>query len=191
MSLWTLRLDEFRDRTASRAPTPGGGSVAAVCATLGTGLIIMAAEITQASPSPPAELAPALAHARALLATLAAAADADVAAFDGFMAALALPRASDNDKAARKQAMAAAARAASEAPLAAAQAMLDVLALARTVEPLVKASVVSDVLAGADLLRGAVVAMLRNVDINLPHVGDDDTRRALAERRDQLLRALR
>jgi len=190
MSLWALPLEEFRERTASRAPTPGGGSVAAVTGSLAAGLVVMAAEISRAS-ADSEPLAALVADGRRLVAELAAHADADVAAFEGYMAALGLPRASDAEKAARKQAMARAAVAASEAPLAAAATMAEVLALAARAEPLVKPSVLSDVLAGADLIRGALPAALRNVDVNLPFVGDDETRRRLAERRDQLLRALR
>jgi formiminotetrahydrofolate cyclodeaminase len=187
MSLWTLRLDEFRERTASRAPTPGGGSVASVCASFAAGLVVMAAEISRgAAPA----LDDVLARGRELVAALAAHADADVAAFQGFMAALALPRASDEDKAARKRAIAVAARGASKAPLAAAETMLAVLALASSAEPLVKPSVLSDVLAGADLTRGAIAAVLRNVDVNLPYV-DEQTAKELRARRDQILRALR
>ena len=190
MSLWALTLEQFRERTASRAPTPGGGSVAAVTGSFAAGLVVMAGEISRAS-ADSEPLAALVADGRRLVAELAAHADADVAAFEGYMAALALPRASDAEKAARKQAMARAAVAASEAPLAAATTMAEVLALAARAEPLVKPSVLSDVLAGADLIRGALPAALRNVDVNLPFVGDDETRRRLAERRDQLLRALR
>jgi formiminotetrahydrofolate cyclodeaminase len=189
MSLWQLRLDELRDRVASRAPTPGGGSVACVCATLGAGLVIMALEISRAAPATD-ELDELLRQAKLLLAELSAHADGDVAAFAGYMAALALPRGSDEEKAARKAAIARAAVAATEAPLAAAKAMTDAIALAARAAPLVKASVLSDVDAGRDLLRGAVDAVLRNVDINLPAIGDEAIRQRLAERRDQL-RALR
>ena len=45
-TLWGAGLAEFRDATASAEPTPGGGSVAGVSATLGLGLVIMALEIS-------------------------------------------------------------------------------------------------------------------------------------------------
>jgi formiminotetrahydrofolate cyclodeaminase len=191
-SLWALRLDELRDRVASRAPTPGGGSVACICATLGTGLLVMAAEITLAS-APNADtraLDDVLVEGRRLVAALSAHADRDVVAFSGYMAALALPRSTEEEKAARKQALAEAALAATEAPLAAAQAVTEALALGRRAAKVVKAQVQSDILAGIDLLQGALDAVLRNVDINLPYIVDDDTRTRLCEARDQL-RALR
>jgi formiminotetrahydrofolate cyclodeaminase len=191
-SLWELRLDVLRDQVASRAPTPGGGSVACICATLATGLLVMAAEITRASltSADTRALDDVLAEGRRLVAALTAHADHDVVAFRGYMAALALPRSSDEEKAARKAALAAAAQQASEAPLAAAQSVTEALALGRRAAKVVKTQVQSDILAGIDLLQGALDAVLRNVDINLPYVGDDETRTRLAAARDQL-RALR
>ncbi|HEX4459358.1 MAG TPA: cyclodeaminase/cyclohydrolase family protein [Polyangia bacterium] len=190
MTLWQLRLDEFRDQTASAAPTPGGGSVACVCATLGAGLVIMAGEITRKT-KPAAELAELdrlLDELRALSAQLSASAEADVAVFGDFMAALKLPRGSDDEKAARKQAIGRAAVAACEAPLEAAGAMRLCLTLTANGGALIKPEVESDVKAGADLLRGALTAVLYNVDINLPYVPDGDVKRTLVARLNELRR---
>lgn len=181
MTLWQLRLDEFRDQTASAAPTPGGGSVACVCATLGAGLVIMAGEITRkTNPSP--ELDQVIDELRALSAQLSAGADADVAVFGDFMAALKLPRGDDAQKAARKQAIARAAVAACEAPLEAAGAMRLCLSLTASSAAQIKAEVASDVKAGVDLLQGALSAVLYNVDINLPYVPEGDVKRTLVGR---------
>jgi formiminotetrahydrofolate cyclodeaminase len=191
MTLWEQRLDEFRDRVASRAPTPGGGSVACVCATFATGLLVMAAEITRASQASD-ELDQILSQANLLVVELSAHADRDVEAFQSYVAALALPRGSDEEKAARKQAIADAAVAASEAPLDAGETMADAIELTERAKPAVKPSVMSDVLAAQDLLRGAVAAVLRNVDINLPYVGDEKKRDLLESRKALIqLRALR
>ena len=187
MTLWQLRLDEFRDQTASAAPTPGGGSVACVCATLGAGLVIMAAEITRKT-TPSLDLDRLLDELRALSAQLSSSADADVAVFGDFMAALKLPRADDAAKAARKQAIGRAAVAACEAPLEAASAMRLCLTLTANGAALIKPEVESDVKAGADLLRGALTAVLYNVDINLPYVPDGDVKRTLVTRLDELRR---
>lgn len=187
MTLWELRLDEFRDRTASAAPTPGGGSVACVCATLGAGLVIMAAEITRKS-SPSPELDRLLDELRALSAQLSSGADADVAVFSDFMAALKLPKGDDAEKAARKQAIGRAAVAACEAPLEAAGAMRLCLTLTASGAAHIKPEVESDVKAGVDLLRGALSAVLYNVDINLPYVPDGDVKRTLVGRLAELRR---
>src|SRR5262245_38631331 len=121
-SLWTQPLAEFRDATASAEPTPGGGSVAMVSATLGLGLVLMALEITRKKPDPGKEetLNSLLKEGRELLAKLGEHADHDIAVFQRYMAALRLPKGTEPEKAVRKQAMSDALLAATEAPLTAA-----------------------------------------------------------------------
>jgi len=179
-SLWTLRLAELRDLTASASPTPGGGSVACVAAALGTSLLIMAAKITSKSAQERAALDAWLADAGPNLDALSAHADRDVEVFERYMAAAALPRATDDEKAARKAALAAAALAAAEAPLAAGRDMVRALELGLRLARLTKKSVASDVLGGADLLSGAVLAALRNVDVNLPAIAGEAEQKRLA-----------
>jgi formiminotetrahydrofolate cyclodeaminase len=52
----------------------------------------------------------------------------------------------------------------------------------------VKKSVASDVLAGADLLGGALSAVLRNVDVNLPSIAEPAARSRFAAERTLLAR---
>ena len=96
------------------------------------------------------------------------------------MTAAALPRASEDEKAARKAALAVAALAAAEAPLAAGRDMVRALELGVRLARLTKKSVASDVLGGSDLLSGAVLAALRNVDVNLPAIALEAERKRLA-----------
>jgi formiminotetrahydrofolate cyclodeaminase len=185
MTFWNATLAEFRAQVASNAPTPGGGSVASVCAALGMGLLQMALEITRrAATDDVATLDAWLAEARELSTRLVAHADRDADVFRAYMAALALARGTDDEKRARKQALAGAALAAAEAPLAATADMLAGLSLAEKALPRVKASVASDVLGGADLLGGSIAAALRNVDINLPALGSDDVRERMRSARE-------
>ncbi len=188
MSLFDLKVSELRDLTASDVPTPGGGSVACVSATLGLGLVIMAVEITAKSGAD-AELGAWLERARAKLAELSSHADRDVEVFDGYMRAYALPRTADTEKAVRKEAMGAALVACTEAPLAAGKDMLEALELGKSIAPRVKRNVLSDVLAGADLLDGSIAALLRSVDVNLPGIKDEARARAFADERARIRRA--
>src|SRR5689334_1653302 len=122
VSVWEHQLGAFAEMTASASPTPGGGSVACVSAAFGAGLSITAAEITKKSaPSP--ELEGWLGEARSIFEALRRHADRDVESFEAYMRALALPRATDDEKRTRKAALADAALAATEAPLAAARDM--------------------------------------------------------------------
>ncbi len=188
-SLWGWGLAEFRDRTASTDPTPGGGSAAMVSAAIGMGLVLMALRVTEGKVDDPASLAPLIAAGDRLLAELSGHADADVAVFSAYLAALKLPRGSDEEKAARRAALAEAAVAATEAPLNAAQSVLESLDLARQAAAAADRGILSDVAAGAALLNGAVAAVLYNVDINLKSVKDADTAADFARSRKHLASA--
>ena len=182
MSLWELSAAELLARTASSSPTPGGGSVAAVSGALGLGLVVMALEITAQRHGAAPEVAELLAQLRPQLAALKAHPDADVAAFEGYMAALALPKADAEQKAERKQARQAAALAATQAPLAAARDLLAALELVEQAAGLAHRTIVSDVGAGAYLLGAALQATLLNVDINLSSLPEGERAGVLAER---------
>jgi formiminotetrahydrofolate cyclodeaminase len=186
MTLWDASLAAFRDRTASAEPTPGGGSVACVAAALGAGLLVMAGEITNKA-SPTAELEAWLRDARALIASLAEQADDDVAFFERYLSALRLPKATEEERTTRKEALRGAALEATAAPLGASADMTRALELGVDLAKLAKKSVMSDVLAGADLLEGSIRASLRNVDANLAALGDGPERDAAARQRDALL----
>jgi formiminotetrahydrofolate cyclodeaminase len=189
MTLWNTTLAEFREQVASSAPTPGGGAVASVGGALGLGLVVMAIEISRkGGDERTRELDVLLTQAREILGRLTEHADHDVRVFQAYMAAAALPRALDEEKRARKNAMSDAALAAASAPLAAAADMVTALGIARAAAPLIKRSVASDVLGGADLLAGSVTAALRNVDVNLAGLASDDLRARVRSDREELAR---
>lgn len=187
-ALWNTSLADFRDATASPEPTPGGGSVAAVSAALGLGLVIMALEISvRRKDASHIETTHALLdQARTLLAQLTSDADSDILAFQAYMAALKLPKQSDQEKRERKEALQLATRGATEAPLQAARHILHALEIAQSAIPLTHIHVLSDVGAGAALLQGASTAVLLNVDINLPSITDPAIRSAAAAERSTL-----
>jgi len=168
-SLWDLPLATFRDRTASAAPTPGGGSVCAVSATLGLGLVVMALEITRrkCSPELAASIDTTLETARTALAALSAAADEDARVFETYMVAHRLPRQTDVEVQARTEALRLASHAAARVPLAAARQAVQVMAVAERAADLCSAHVVSDVLAGAELLHASTVGLLVTLTMNL------------------------
>jgi formiminotetrahydrofolate cyclodeaminase len=188
-SLWQLGLAEFRDRTASDAPTPGGGSAAMVAAATGCGLVLMALKVTARRPDTGDALDPLIEAGQRRLAELSDHADADIAVFERFMAALTLPKETEAEKDARRAALADAAVAATEVPLNAAQCALETLDLASRAAGLAHKTIVSDVAAGADLLHGALNAVLWNVDINLKSVKDEALRADYAASRAHLQQA--
>ena len=187
-SVWAARVEDLLRRTASAEPTPGGGSVAAVTGALGVALIQMAVAVT--------ERGAVLDHHGARLASLQEqimpAADADMRHFDAVMAAYRLPRDDNAQRGARLQKIEKASIDATDGPLSLVAVLVEALALSREVEPLVKASIVSDVLAGREVIGGAARAALLTADINI----DALTRRSapaaaeLRVRRDTLVAAV-
>lgn len=170
-SLWNCTADELLRRASSADPTPGGGSVAALTAAFGFGLVQMAIGVTLADPGGAADararLVEAQAGLRELQNSVVDAVDRDVAEFDAVMAAYRMPRGNDADQAARLRAIDDATLVATRGPLGMAEAAIDGIRLANQVESLVKRTIVSDAEAGRDLLRGAACAALRTADINL------------------------
>lgn len=180
-SLWDLSMRSVLEQTASASPTPGGGSIAPLSGAFGLGLVLMALEVSAAKQNS-AELVHALSRGKQLLSELGTFVDRDVAVFRSFMQAQKLPKQTEQERAARAAARDAAGVAAAQTPLGAAEVCLQALTHALAAAPLVHKSIWSDLLAGADLLFGALKAVLRTVDINLPLLRDDELRIALAER---------
>jgi formiminotetrahydrofolate cyclodeaminase len=109
----------------------------------------------------------ALATARAAGQRLQALVDEDTAAFDAVMAAFRLPKASDDEKAARKQAIAAANARATEVPLQTAESCLQVLDAAATAEAAGNPSAASDARTAAAAALAGLLGALENVRINV------------------------
>ncbi len=128
--LLSLPAAELLDRFASPDPTPGGGSAAALAGALGAALVSMVCAMpksrTGAAPER-ARLDAALAWAREAGQRLRALVEEDARAYDAVVAAYRLPKGTDEEKAARKAAVAAAMVGATEVPLETAEACLVVL----------------------------------------------------------------
>jgi formiminotetrahydrofolate cyclodeaminase len=183
-----MDLERYLDALASAAPTPGGGSAATLVGALAAALCAMVARITLASP----KHAPVHAQAGAI----AAEADtlrqrfmelrgADEAAFGAVVAAQALPRATDADKAIRTAALQHALVGAAEAPLDTAGVATRTLALARRTGELGNTHVMSDVECALRFARAAFDASVINVEVNHHYIKDAaviaDQKQRLAE----------
>lgn len=192
-SVWDMKLGDFRDQTASHAPTPGGGSVAAVAAVEGLALVLMGLEVNLRRKEPHPESAGLLRRGKDLMKLLTSAADEDVDVFSKYMKALALPKTTPEEEQIRFRAISAAAANALESPLRAAERCLDALMLAREAMAAVHSGMASDVGGGAALIYGALTATLYNVDINLKSIETPAhfnealaTRKELQRRADEL-----
>jgi formiminotetrahydrofolate cyclodeaminase len=182
MSMSDKTLTAFCAETASNAPTPGGGSVAALTGALGCALAEMVASLTVGK-AKFADSAPAmeeiLQEGAALRAKLLALIDEDCASFGQYMSALALPKDTPAQKDARRESLRAAARAAAAAPMEMARAAAAALPLCERAVRLGNPGVVTDALMATMLARTAVRSAVLNVRINLPSIGDEAAAAAL------------
>jgi formiminotetrahydrofolate cyclodeaminase len=178
-------LETFLDELASGAPTPGGGSAAAVIGAMGAALISMVCNVTIGKKGHEA-VAPEMQSVRdaseELRAQLTSMVADDIAAFDGLMAAYRLPKANDDEKLRRAEAIQSTLRAATETPLACARACAQVVALSRRAGEKGYAGVISDAGVGVLAANAALRSAALNVYINAPSLKDRDyAERALTE----------
>lgn len=166
---------EYLDHLAAREPAPGGGAAAALAAAQGAALLAMVARYSDtAKYAEHADVIGAvLREADALRErSLQLAAD-DAAAFGAVGEAYGLPKATDEEKAARSRAIADALVGAAAPPAAVVEVGTRLVALAETLLPVGNRNVVTDVAAAADAARAAVTTARVNVEINLGGIRDE------------------
>ena len=177
---------------ASSEPVPGGGSAAAMTGALSASLASMVAGLTEHKPGYE-EVGDQVRRLRvagdSLRATLLGAADMDADAFEGVMRAMGLPKATDEEKAARKEAMQAALRGATEAPLRTANACVDAGDLALRLLAIGNKNASSDAACAVLLAAAGAEAALLNVAINLGSLKDEAFKAQATEQSQQLWRA--
>lgn len=167
---------DFLEALASAAPTPGGGSVAALTGALGAGLISMVCNLTlgkEKYKGVEAEVARLLEESEKLRLELMGLIEADMGVYGKLSAAYKLPKDSDQDKAARTAAIQAALKEATGVPLAIARACARLVELCPPVGKVGNIGAISDigvaVLLGEASLRSAAL----NVAINLGSLKDE------------------
>ena len=168
-------LDGWLAALASARPTPGGGSAAALLIATGAALVEMACNLTAGREKFSAVeplMRASIASAEALRIEAGALRLTDGAAYDAVSAAYALPRAAVEEKGARRAAIQAALRGATEVPMRQVRTGLAVLELAAGIAASANPNVISDVGAGALSARAGVDAAALNVRINLTLIDD-------------------
>jgi formiminotetrahydrofolate cyclodeaminase len=170
-------LEEFR----SPAPTPGGGSAAALAAAVGASLLAMVAALPRPRVTTDDEarrLREAGERCSTLAKTLEILIDRDSSAYDLVRLAYRLPKTTDIEKAERTARIEDTLRGATDVPLDVMRACAAALRESDTVLALGNASAASDVKVGIELLRAGLRGARLNVEINLESLKD----RSYAER---------
>lgn len=177
MKLVDLTVKDYLDVLKSDAPAPGGGSVSALSAAQGVGLVAMVADLTIGKEKY-AEYDEACRAAKekalSLYAQLVDGIDKDTEAFNKVSAAYKLPKDTDEQKAARSAAIRAANVGATEVPFETVKLCLEGLKVTETIVGKSNPNAASDLgVAALNLLAGIKGAWL-NVKINLPGIKDEE-----------------
>ena len=176
MKLVDLSLTEFAQVLGSDAPAPGGGSAAALSAANGISLTKMVCELTLGKKKYAefeAEIAQVHAESARLQESLLAAIDKDTEAFNLVSAVFDMPKETEEDKAARREAMQQALKEATQSPYG---MMEDILTALQTTQKAVGKSntnAASDLGVAALNLKAGLQGAWLNVLINLSGVKDE------------------
>ena len=175
--LANLKITEYLEKAAAGTAVPGGGSVAALNASLAAGLTEMVANLTIGKKGYEAveeEMRDIARETTALREKLTAAIDRDAEAYSEVMAAFKLPRATDQEKELRKLEIQKAFKHAALVPLEVANHAVQVLDLAGRAVDSGNKNAVTDGVVAAMNARTAALATLYNVKINLGSIKDDE-----------------
>lgn len=175
--LVSLRADELAREVGSNSPAPGGGSVAALAGGLGAGLASMVANLTHGKRGYERvwdRMEAGAVESHELRRSLVGLVDHDTEAFDRVMAAIRLPRKTEEQAATRREAMGLANRGAAEVPLEVMTAAHRVAELALEMVEHGSAASLSDAGVASLMARAAIDGAYYNVLINAPSVGETD-----------------
>ena len=202
--LASMSVRDFVELLGSRAPAPGGGSASALVAAMGAALGAMVGWMTygkrkfEAQDAVMRRLIPPLDEAMKELLPMI---DRDTRAFNAYLAAVAMPKDTAEEKAARHAAMQDGLKAAVQVPLEVMrtadrcwEAMAEMAAHGNPASR-------SDLEVGAKALEAGIWGAFRNVATNLPGIEDEAFRKATADEaealaaraalmRDQVLKAI-
>lgn len=182
----------FAVETASESPAPGGGSISAYMGALGAALGTMVANLSSHKAgwdSRWKEFSDWADRGQELLGRLLALVDEDTAAFDRIMAALGMPKGSEEEKAARSEALQKATLYATQVPLKTMQAASEVFPIVRAMAEQGNPNSVSDAGVGALAARSAVLGAQLNVRINAAGLKDRQAAEELCAEADKIAAA--
>ena len=174
-SLVDFTLTEFANETASESPAPGGGSIAAYVGALGAALGAMVANLSAHKAGWDErweEFSDWAEKGQKLKDELLHLVDEDTKAFGKIMDALGLPKKTDAEKAARKQAIEAATKCAIEAPFRTLEKSFEVFDICNAMIEFGNPNSVTDAGVGALCARAAIIGAYFNVKINTANMDD-------------------
>jgi glutamate formiminotransferase/formiminotetrahydrofolate cyclodeaminase len=170
-----MTLTEFSDETASESPAPGGGSIAAYVGALGVALGTMVANLSSHKRGWDdrwEEYSEWAVKGQEFHSILLEMVDEDTNSFNRIMEAFKLPKNSDEEKAARTDAIQAATKGAIEAPFKVMETAYNSMEVMKAMAEMGLQASVTDAAVGALCARTAVMGAFLNVKINTGGLND-------------------
>lgn len=190
-----LTVEKFIQTTGSGEPTPGGGSVSALAASLGVALTTMVGNLTfgkqafeELSKENQGKLETNFKVLEKRLVELKDIVDSDSTAFDGVMKAFKMPKTTEEEKQARSQSIQAGYKEALEVPLKCGELCFQVLELQNEFAHYGNINAITDIGVGALLAYTGLEGALLNVTINLKSIKDEVYAKETANKVDKLLK---
>ena len=175
--LVAMDLVAFANETASESPAPGGGSISAYAGALGVALGTMVANLSSHKTGWDArwkEFSDWADQGQKIKDKLLFLVDEDTRAFNKIMDAFSLPKSTDEEKAARTQAIQAATKYAIEIPFQVMQTAFSALPMIKEMATNGNPNSVSDAGVGALCIRTAIFGAYLNVKINASGLKDKE-----------------
>ena len=186
-----LIVKEFLNKVAGSDPVPGGGSIAALNGAIASALAAMVANLTigKKGYEPHEELMRYISEvAMRQKDTFVADIDRDSEAYDGVFACFKMPKATDEEKAARSAAIQEATKHAALVPMQVARNAYELMPIIADVARRGNRNAVTDACVAMMSARSAVLGALMNVRINLGSLKDKEFVAKLQAEADELER---
>ncbi|UUZ83093.1 cyclodeaminase/cyclohydrolase family protein [Paenibacillus sp. P26] len=189
---WDSTIREFLQKAASKEPTPGGGSAAALVAAVGAAMTSMVGHLSQGEKFAAVqdEIAETLEGITKMAAACEELLEADIRSFEQYMAAYRLPKQTEEERELRKQAMHQAAVGAILVPLRLMEACLEGMRLTGRITEPSNRNVISDLGIGAILLASAAESAYLTIELNLLSLRDPAQQSAYAEKAAGLMKEI-
>ncbi len=185
-----MRINSFMDELSRDSPAPGGGSVAALNGALGASLVSMVANLTYGKKKYKDfwdDMLRIGREAQELKDEFLAMVDKDTEAFDAFMAALKLPKKTEEEIRYREEKLEEATKRAIEVPLSTLKLSTRVFSLADELAEKGNVNALSDAGVAALSAYTAAYAAYLNVLINLSGLKDEEYKERVRSEADKLL----
>ncbi|NPA74559.1 MAG: glutamate formimidoyltransferase [Euryarchaeota archaeon] len=185
-----MRITEFADELSRNSPAPGGGSVAALNGALSASLISMVAALTHGKKKYKdvwEDVEKIGNEAQSLKHKFIELIDRDTEAFDAFMAAMKLPKKTEEEKMLRAAEMEKATKHAIEIPMETLRSSIKLVELAAQIAEKGNKNALSDAGVAALTAYSAAYGAYLNVKINLAGLSDEEYKEKTAREASEML----